>query len=110
MLNSAHPGPPKPAALSLAGASHRREGGRVLPPSGALWLRYGYYAEAVDFGRGSIGRLDHPVYVVARTRSRAAPGVRNRPSARRAESVTHHPPAHGGRRLNLVAGVEEDLE
>src|SRR6478609_10587287 len=42
--------------------------------------------------------------------SRAAPGVRNRPSGRHAESVAHHPPAQGGRRLDLVAGVEEDLE
>src|SRR4249919_2217862 len=29
---------------------------------------------------------------------------------RRAESVTHHPPAQGRRRLDLVACVEEDLE
>src|SRR6185295_7667881 len=35
---------------------------------------------------------------------------RNRLSGRRAESVSHHPPAQGGRRLDLVAGVEEDLE
>src|SRR6478609_4953653 len=42
--------------------------------------------------------------------SRAAPGVRNRPSGRHAESVSHHPAAQRGRRLHLVAGVEEDLE
>src|SRR4029450_10627685 len=39
------------------------------------------------------------------------PGLgRNRLSGRRAESVSHHPPAQGGRRLDLVAGVEEGLE
>ena len=35
---------------------------------------------------------------------------RNRLSGRRAESVSHHLPAQGGRRLDLVAGVEEDME
>ena len=34
----------------------------------------------------------------------------NRLSGRRAESVSHHSPAQRGRRLDVVAGVEEDLE
>src|SRR4029450_2212322 len=39
------------------------------------------------------------------------PGLgRNRLSGRRAEAVSDHPPAQGGRRLDLVAGVEEGLE
>src|SRR4029450_11446067 len=39
------------------------------------------------------------------------PGLgRNRLSGRRAKSVSQHPPAQGGRRLDLVAGVEEGLE
>src|SRR6476469_245444 len=42
--------------------------------------------------------------------SRAEPGERDRLSGRRVESVSHHPPAQGGRRLDVVAGVEEDLE
>src|SRR5262245_14289269 len=62
-------------------------------------------------GLGRCRRFDQPPRRHRRARYDYSPGPgRNRLSERRAESVSHHPPAQGGRRLDLVAGVEEDLE
>src|SRR5512139_2364298 len=58
----------------------------------------------------TVSRVSSPRRAVGQDTT-TPPGLgRNRLSGRRAESVSHHPPAQGGRRLDLVACVEEGLE
>ena len=56
------------------------------------------------------GRAGEAGHATSRCRSYGRRFGQNLASGRCAESVSDHPAAQGGRRLDLVAGVDEDLE
>ena len=64
-------------------------------------------AEHYLFAIGDYAEAD---YAAVLSRLREDVGLDNLASGRCAESVSDHPAAQGGRRLDLVAGVDEDLE